>query len=98
MSVRRCALKPFALSDGTRLNVGEWACAPAGAINTSPVYYPSADAFAGFRFVDQELLSTLRDDGEPTRTASSAPISQPKPSKLTDVDYGFLMWGIGRMA
>ncbi|KAI1760843.1 cytochrome P450 [Hypoxylon sp. FL1150] len=86
MSVRRCALQPFSLSDGTKINVGEWACAPSGAINIDPQYYPSPEEFSGFRFVDSAILS------------SAASTTQPKPSKLTDVDHSFLMWGVGRMA
>ncbi|EQL03607.1 cytochrome P450 [Ophiocordyceps sinensis CO18] len=86
MSVRRCALKPFSLSDGTKVAPGEWACAPSGAINTSAEHYPRPEEFSGFRFVDPAELP-----------GASAP-TQPKPSKLTDVDYTFLMWGTGRMA
>lgn len=98
MSVHRCALRPFALSDETCLDVGEWVCAPAGVINTSPEYYPTPDTFSGLRFVDPEILATLNDSQNPMDSDMPAHISQPKPSKLTDVDYGFLMWGTGRMA
>jgi len=98
MSVRRCALQPFALSDGTQLGVGEWACAPSGAINTSPEYYPAPDTFSGFRFVDPTLLPTEHTSQKLAETSEATSIKQPKPSKLTDVDYTYLMWGIGRMA
>jgi len=93
VSVRRCALQPFSLSDGSHLAVGEWACAPSGAINTSAEFYPSPNEFSGFRFVDARYL--LRDNGENFLPEA---VRQAKPSKLTDVDHSFLMWGTGRMA
>lgn len=93
MSVRRAALQPFTLSDGTHIGVGEWACAPSGAINKSADYYPSPDQFSGFRFVDTAYLP----DAQEGLPHSMRP-QQPNPSKLTDVDHSFLMWGIGRMA
>lgn len=89
MSVRRCALQPFSLSDGTKLKVGEWACAPSAVINTSAEYYPSPGEFSGFRFVEAALLEDLCN---PERA------QQPAPSKLTDVHHSYLMWGTGRMA
>ncbi|MCJ1356768.1 MAG: hypothetical protein MMC33_006764 [Icmadophila ericetorum] len=88
MSVRRCALQPFALSDGTKLEVGDWACAPSGAINCSAEHYPEPLKFNGFRFADPSVFPDER----------SSVSQQPKPSKLTDVDNSFLMWGTGRMA
>ncbi|OTA70053.1 cytochrome P450 [Hypoxylon sp. EC38] len=91
MSLRRCALQPFHFSDGTEINVGEWTCAPSGAINTSAEYYPSPEEFSGFRFVDPAYL--LAAD-----SCFKTAVTQPKPSKLTDVDHSFLMWGTGRMA
>ncbi|KAI0552037.1 cytochrome P450 [Xylaria curta] len=91
MSVRRRALQPFSLSDGTKVAIGEWACASSGAINTHGEYYPSPETFSGFRFVEPSTLSNSQAFSTPTAT-------QPKPSKLTDVDHSFLMWGTGRMA
>jgi cytochrome P450 len=88
MSVRRCALQPFTLSNGVHLDVGNWACAPSGAINTSAEHFPQPQEFAGFRFVDPALMPDAQ------RNATR----QEKPSKLTDVDYSYLMWGTGRMA
>ncbi|KAG6357424.1 hypothetical protein INS49_013301 [Diaporthe citri] len=98
MSVRRCALQPFTLGDGTRLAVGDWACAPSGAINTNPEYYPSPNSFSGFRFVDPALLPTSGDSEKPAPVSSAPGVQQPKPSMLTDVDHTWLMWGTGRMA
>ena len=88
MSVRRSALQPFTLSDGTKLEVGDWACAPSGAINQSAEHYSLPLEFNGFRFVDLRATPNER----------SSASHQPKPSKLTDVDDSFLMWGTGRMA
>ena len=88
MSVRRCALQPFSFSDGTHLNVGDWACAPSGAINLKAEFYPEPLEFNGFRFVDPAIV--------PGQLRSH--ISQKRPSKLVDVDESFLMWGTGRMA
>ncbi|CAI6095198.1 unnamed protein product [Clonostachys chloroleuca] len=92
MSVRRCALRPFSMSDGTKLEVGEWACAPAGAINTREDYYPFPKSLSGFRFVDSALLAAIDEDTNPPAAR------QAKHSKLADVDHSFLMWGTGRMA
>lgn len=98
VSVRRCALKPFTLGDGTKMGVGDWACAPSGAINTSPEYYPSPSSFSGFRFVDPELLPASGENKKPPTVTPAPVIQQSKPSKLTDVDHTWLMWGTGRMA
>lgn len=98
VSVRRCALQPFALGDGTRLAVGDWACAPSGAINTSPEHYPSPTSFSGFRFVNPTLLPTSVDTEKPATMASAPVVQQLESSKLTDVDHTWLMWGTGRMA
>ncbi|KAI9148716.1 Cytochrome P475 monooxygenase [Paramyrothecium foliicola] len=92
MSVRRRALKPFQLSGGTRVETGEWICAASGSINTSPEYYPSPLEFSGFRFVESALSAEDRE------SCVESAVKQPKPSKLTDVDHSFLMWGTGRMA
>ncbi|KAI0809677.1 cytochrome P450 [Xylaria sp. FL0064] len=89
MSTRRSALKPFILSDGTRVNVGDWACTPVRAIMQNAEFYPEALAFNGFRFVDQSRVDIA---------SSSFKVLQPKPSKLTDVDSTWHVWGTGRMA
>lgn len=89
VSTRRSALKPFTLSDGTTLNVGDWACTPVKAIMQSPEHYPAPLQFNGFRFVDPERFG----DG-----AVPAGPMQPRPSKLTDVNNAWHVWGTGRMA
>ena len=81
-------MKPFSLSDGTQLAIGDWACVPSAAINLSAEYYPSPNEFSGFRFVDLTYLDAFADCEKPR---------QHKPSELTDVDDGFLMWGTGRI-
>ncbi|PQE05922.1 cytochrome p450 protein [Rutstroemia sp. NJR-2017a BVV2] len=91
VSTRRYALQPFTLSDGTKLDVGDWACTPVKAMMHNPNYYPEPFAFNGFRFVKPELLSNLSETGN-FDTPKSAP------SKLTDVNDAWHVWGTGRMA
>ncbi|KAM4058421.1 cytochrome p450 [Hirsutella rhossiliensis] len=79
MNVRRCALQPFSLSNGTRASPSEWVCAPSGAINTSAEYYPSPEEFSGFWYVDPALRRSAAGASAPATT-------QPKPSELTDDD------------
>ncbi|KAI0019487.1 cytochrome P450 [Xylariomycetidae sp. FL0641] len=90
MSTRRCALQPFKLSNGIELAVGDWVCSPSGAIMQSEHHYPEPSVFNGFRFADQKALEQL--DRPPLKP------HQPQPSKLTDVNPWFSMWGTGRMA
>ncbi|USP75319.1 uncharacterized protein yc1106_02593 [Curvularia clavata] len=91
-STRRSALKPFTLKDGTHVNVGDWFCTPVRAIMTNPIDYPEANTFSGFRFANPELVKSL-ENGH-----GSFDILQEKPTKLTDVDMKFHVWGTGRMA
>jgi cytochrome P450 len=88
-STRRSALQPFKLSDGTKLEVGDWACTPVRAIMQNPEFYPSPLEFNGFRFADPAILN---NEGGVFK------FPQTKPSKLTDVDDTFHVWGTGRMA
>ncbi|KAI0409850.1 cytochrome P450 [Xylaria palmicola] len=88
MSTRRLALKPFTFSDGTFLNIGDWACTPVQALMKDPGYYPQPLEFRGFRFVAQQQLPENQ----------STPCAQQKPSKLTGVDGSWHVWGTGRMA
>lgn len=89
VSTRRSALQPFTLSDGTRLAPGDWACTPVRAIMQSPVYYPNPLEFHGFRFVNKDIIEKLG-------TGFKTP--QHQPSKFTDVDNSFHVWGTGRMS
>jgi cytochrome P450 len=91
VSTRRHALQPFTLSDGTRVNVGDWACTPVRAMMQAPEHYPSPLDFNGFRFAQRELAKQNAD-------LDAFTVRQPKPSKLTDVGGSFHVWGTGRMA
>lgn len=87
-SSRRWALKPFALSDGTKLNVGDWVCTPVCDIMQNPKFYLDPLAFNRFRFASRDIL----DDAK-----GKFKFIQPNPSKLTDIDNTFHVWGTGRM-
>ena len=89
MSTRQSALQPFSLKDGTKLEIGDWLCTPVRAIMQDPKYYPSPLDFNGFRFASHDSIYKLD---------MASKVSQPKPSKLTDVDDTFHVWGTGRMA
>lgn len=91
MSTRRCATQPFSLSDGTKVAVGDWACTPVRAIMQSAEFYPEPLQFNGFRFARPEDLPGAVPD-------PNFNFLQPKPSKLTDVDPSWHVWGTGRMA
>ncbi|KNG49002.1 cytochrome p450 [Stemphylium lycopersici] len=91
-STRRSALQPFSLKDGTHVNVGDWFCTPVRAIMTNPIDYPEANTFSGFRFADPALVASLETQH------ASFDVMQKKPTKLTDVDMTFHVWGTGRMA
>ncbi|KAI0481793.1 cytochrome P450 [Xylaria cf. heliscus] len=91
MSTRRSALQQFTLSDGTIIFPGEWACTPVRAIMQSPQNYPEPTTFYGFRFA-----SFIPDTG--LDAANGLSFRQPSPSKLTDIDLTWHVWGTGRMA
>ncbi|KAL9032050.1 MAG: hypothetical protein Q9180_006732, partial [Flavoplaca navasiana] len=94
MSTRRHALQPFTLSDGTRLEVGDWACTPVRALMQSPSHYPDATVFHGFRFVDPDILTGAANPAFQT-------ILQEYPTKFTDTngkDDTWHVWGTGRMS
>lgn len=90
VSTRRSALKSFTLSDGTAVRPGEWACTPVRSIMQSPEYFPDPLEFRGFRFAEQRETGTIDSKGVDFR--------QPSPSKLTDADHPWHVWGTGRMA
>ncbi|RYO83042.1 hypothetical protein DL762_006318 [Monosporascus cannonballus] len=92
MSTRRCAIRPFTFSDGTKLGVGDWACTPVYAIMKDSEHYPEPLKFNGFRFVDPKVL-----EGKATNEQLRRP-AQPKPSQFADVDNTWQIWGTGRMA
>lgn len=84
-------MAPFELSDGTKLNVGDWACTAVRGIMMNPKFYPAPQDFNGFRFASPEAVIEAT-------TTSPFKVPQPKPSKLTDADDTFHVWGTGRMA
>ncbi|KAH8427014.1 cytochrome P450 [Aspergillus melleus] len=85
LSTRRQAVQSFTFSDGTKLAAGDWACTPVGSMMRDPGNYPEPSQFSGFRFADPGLLQ------------GSHPL-QSRPSKLTDANETWQMWGTGRMA
>lgn len=89
VSTRRQALKPFSLSDGTELGVGDWACTPVRALMQSGQHYPQPLEFNGFRFADPKLFNE--------EDMSVNQEFQPSPSKLTDGGNTYHVWGTGRM-
>jgi hypothetical protein len=88
-STRRSALQTFMLSDGTTLNVGDWACTPVRAIMQDARYYPSPLEFSGFRFVEEKVLS-----GHDL----SSMVRQERSSRLIDANDTYHVWGTGRMS
>lgn len=57
----------------------------------NPIFYPRPLEFNGFRFVDKTHLMKVFP-------GFSGDVIQQTPSKLTDVDMTFHVWGTGRMA
>ncbi|KEY71528.1 hypothetical protein S7711_08908 [Stachybotrys chartarum IBT 7711] len=55
-STRRAALRAFTFSDGTKVEVGDWACTPVRAIMQNPDFSPDPLAFNGFRFASSDAL------------------------------------------
>jgi hypothetical protein len=94
-STRRCAIRPFSLSDGTKINVGEWATTPTAAMLQSAAFYPKPLHFSGFRFVPQELLDGL-DESNTDDTELKTKPRQPSPSRFVDIDGSWYVWGAGR--
>lgn len=92
MSTRRMALEPFTLSDGTRLEVGEWICTPPRAMMRDAANYAKPLEFHGFRHVEPSILES--------QNMAAGAFASPQPEKaapLTEVkDWQF--WGTGRMA
>lgn len=87
VTARRCALKDFTFSDGTRVAKGEWVGIPVGPMLRDPSMYPQPDVFDGFRFVDQEILERL----------GKTSIQPEGPSKFTDVSETWHVWGTGKL-
>jgi hypothetical protein len=60
---------------------------------TNEVNYPEALQFSGFRFADPNLVRGVSSD-----KVDFDHIMQEKPTKLTDADMTYHVWGTGRMA
>ncbi|KAJ4370504.1 hypothetical protein N0V83_005025 [Neocucurbitaria cava] len=60
---------------------------------TNPSDFPEALQFSGFRFADPQLVKDLENGSNTFNVAM-----QKKPTKLTDVDMTYHVWGTGRMA
>ncbi|KAM0460019.1 hypothetical protein ACHAO4_002147 [Trichoderma viride] len=90
VSSRRMALKPFELSDGARVEAGEWICTAARGMMLDARYYTAPQEFQGFRFVDSSILKN---------TLASDLVSQVQgtPSNFTDIG-DWQLWGTGRSA
>ncbi|ROT37819.1 cytochrome P450 [Sodiomyces alkalinus F11] len=87
VTARRCALKDFIFSDGTRVAKGEWVGIPIGPMLRDASMYPQPDVFDGFRFVDPKILRGLGQKS-----------TQPEgPSKFTDVSETWHVWGTGKL-
>jgi cytochrome P450 len=83
ISVRRKALQPFTLSDGTSLAKGDVACIPLQPALQNPKIYADPLTFNPHRFLKDTMTSTN--------------ISSSK-SRFTDVDVAFPIWGLGKHA
>lgn len=57
----------------------------------SAEYYPEPMRFYGFRFAEKRFLNEAK-------VPVDLRFRQPDPSKLTDVNQAWLVWGTGRMA
>jgi cytochrome P450 len=85
-SVRRRSVEPFALSDGTQLKPGDWACTPVTSMMRDAKWYPSPEEFSGFRFAPKELVESRGMEGKPRQERSSV---------FVDGDETY-MWGVGK--
>jgi len=56
----------------------------------SSKYCPFPEQFSGFRFAPQEVVDALHVEN------ACGGARQPTPSRLTDVEPGFMMFGTGR--
>ncbi|RYP09153.1 hypothetical protein DL765_008544 [Monosporascus sp. GIB2] len=96
VSTRRKATKPFKLSDGTKVEVGEWICSAVRGMNLDPANYSRVDEFHGFRFVPPEILESSLSG------VSSSPhkFQTPDPEKSsTFVELSdWQLWGTGKSA
>ncbi|KAK1254766.1 hypothetical protein MKX08_008761 [Trichoderma sp. CBMAI-0020] len=90
VSSRRMALKPFQLSDGTRVEAGEWICTAARGMMLDARYYTAPHEFQGFRYVDSSILKNKL-------AVDLVSQVQGTPSNFTDIG-DWQLWGTGRSA
>lgn len=92
VSTRRKALQPFELSDGTRIERGQWVCTASRAMMKDPRNFVRPLEFHGFRHADPTALALLQPGS----------FESPQPEKARPmVDASLLewqVWGTGRMA
>lgn len=91
VSTRRVALKPFELSGGHQVPVGEWVCTAPGAMHHDSAYYAKSSEFHGFRFVEPSLYRNILEATNfeiPELGKSSEFVSVPD----------WQLWGTGRIA
>lgn len=93
VSSRRMALKPFELSDGSRVEVGEWICTAPRGMMLDARHYTAPLEFQGFRFVDPSVLEKYF----PGATGRAISQLQGVPSNFTDIG-DWQLWGTGRSA
>lgn len=85
ITARRCALKEFSFTDGTKVRKGDWVAAALGPMLHDSRLYPCPNKFDGFRFADPkhaERASTIQPEG---------------PSKFTDINEKWQVWGTGKI-
>ena len=85
VSIRRKAIAPFTFSNGLHVPQGNWVCVPQRALMRDPKHYAHPMAFNGFRFARNRHEGFSDNDKD-------------KPSKFTDVDHSFPIWGAGKLA
>ncbi|RDL36451.1 Cytochrome P450 [Venustampulla echinocandica] len=91
MSTRRIALKPFELSGGHQVPVGEWVCTAPGAMHRDPAYWAKALEFHGFRFVEPTLYKAIL-------SATEFEIPEPGKESAFNEVLDWQLWGTGRNA
>ena len=94
VSTRRKVLKPFELSNGLKVQDGDWLATPLDAMNRDAKNWVDPLSFYGFRHLDAAGLASLN------HLENVGDFSNPEPEKaapLTDT-RGWQTWGTGRMA
>jgi hypothetical protein len=96
VSTRRKATRPFHLSDGTEVKVGQWICSAVRGMNLDPANFPQPNEFRGFRFVDPQVLERSLSGTLPIPEA----FQKPDPGKVSDFTElsDWQLWGTGRSA